>query len=125
MDLKSLRQLCLSLPHATEDVQWGDDLLFRIGGKIFASVTLEPEHGCRISLKTTPEKFAELLERSGTMPAPYVGRYHWIGLEDFNTLPRRELEALVRESYLLVAAKLTRKPARKRPQRKKRKKRSN
>ena len=42
MNFDSFRKLCLSLPHATEDVQWGDDLLFRIAGKIFASYNLNP-----------------------------------------------------------------------------------
>ena len=41
MDIEKLRRYCLSLPHATEGIQWGSDLLFRIGGKMFAVVALE------------------------------------------------------------------------------------
>ncbi|MCZ6856405.1 MAG: MmcQ/YjbR family DNA-binding protein [Gemmatimonadetes bacterium] len=40
MDLESLREYCLSFANATEDIQWGDDLLFRVGGKIFAVLDL-------------------------------------------------------------------------------------
>ena len=38
MDLEAIRKFCLSLPHATEGIQWEDDLLFRIGGKMFAGL---------------------------------------------------------------------------------------
>ena len=37
-----VRAFCLSLPHATEDVQWEHDLLFRIAGKMFCIANLEP-----------------------------------------------------------------------------------
>ena len=40
MDIETLRRYCLSLPHATEGIQWGNDLLFRIAGKMFAVVAL-------------------------------------------------------------------------------------
>ena len=104
MDLESFRSFCLSLPHATEGIQWGDDLLFRIGGKIFAITGLERYSG--VSLKTTPEKFAELLEIEGIEKAAYVGRYHWVSVASLNTLPPSELKELVRASYDLVLAKL-------------------
>src|SRR6185503_2379799 len=38
MDYDSIWTYCLSLRHATQDIQWGNDLLFRIGGKIFAGM---------------------------------------------------------------------------------------
>jgi predicted DNA-binding protein (MmcQ/YjbR family) len=104
MDLESLRRFCLSLPHATEGMQWGDHLLFRVGGKIFAMTGLEPGSG--LSLKCTPEKCAELLEVEGIEKAAYVGRYHWITVASLNTLPPSELKDLLRASYELVLAKL-------------------
>ena len=36
MDVDTVRRYCLSFPQATEGIQWGHDLLFRVGGKIFA-----------------------------------------------------------------------------------------
>jgi predicted DNA-binding protein (MmcQ/YjbR family) len=106
MDIESVRKYCLSLPHVTEDIQWENDLLFRIGGKMFAVVGLEPDHGVMMSFKCTPEKFAELIERDGIIPAPYVARYHWVGLERFNALPERELKPLLKKAYELVRDKL-------------------
>jgi len=37
-----VRNYCLSLPHATEQVQWKIDLVFKIGGKMFTTLALEP-----------------------------------------------------------------------------------
>jgi predicted DNA-binding protein (MmcQ/YjbR family) len=96
----------LSLPHVTEDVQWGNDLLFRIGNKMFAVVALDAASDHCMSFKCTPEVFAELTEREGIVPAPYVARYHWVALERFNVLPERELKELLRNAYRLILEKL-------------------
>ena len=109
MDIESIRSFCLSLPHVDEKVQWENDLLFRIGGKMFAVVALEPSHGVLLSFKCTPEKFAELVEQEGIIPAPYVARYHWVAFERFNALPERELKQLLRNAYQLVFEKLPKK----------------
>src|SRR6059036_3588641 len=106
MDIESVRSFCLSLPHVDEKVQWGSDLLFRIGEKMFAVVSLDSTSDHRMSFKCTPEKFAQLTEQDGIVPAPYVARYHWVALERFDVLPDRELEELLRTAYELVRDKL-------------------
>jgi predicted DNA-binding protein (MmcQ/YjbR family) len=107
MDLDSIRTYCLSLPHATEDIQWGNDLLFRISGKIFAAISLDPPHS--LSFKCTPEKFDELIELEGIIPAPYTARNKWVMLERLDTLSDRELKSLIENSYQMIFAKLTKK----------------
>jgi predicted DNA-binding protein (MmcQ/YjbR family) len=104
MDYESLRRYCLSFPHATENLQWGDDLCFKIQGKIFTTLALSavPQKFC---FKCTPEIFAELVEQEGIVPAPYVGRYKWVMVEGFEVLSDEELEDLIRQSYEMVAAK--------------------
>lgn len=109
MDIESVRKFCLSLPQVTEDVQWKTDLLFRIGGKMFAVVTLDVSSDHCMSLKCTPEKFTELTEQAGIVPAPYVARYHWVALERFDALPEPELKELLRNAYQLIIEKLPRK----------------
>ncbi|MDQ2921691.1 MAG: MmcQ/YjbR family DNA-binding protein [Acidobacteriota bacterium] len=109
MDIESVRKFCLSLPHVTEDVQWESDLLFRIGNKMFAVVGLDPASDHCMSFKCTPEVFAELTERDGIMPAPYVARYHWVALERFDALPERELKELLKNAYQLIFEKLPKK----------------
>lgn len=104
MNVDSIRQFCLSFPRATENLQWGDDLCFKVAGKIFAILSLDsvPQGFC---FKCAPEKFAELVEREGIIPAPYVGRYKWVLLERLDVLRDEDLHDLIRESYALVAAK--------------------
>ena len=109
MDIESVRSFCLALPHTDEKVQWGNDLLFRIGEKMFAVAALEPSHGVALSFKCTPEKFAELVERNGIIPAPYMARHHWVGLETFDALPARELKPLLANSYQMTLEKLPKK----------------
>jgi len=108
MDIESVRAYCLSFPHATENVQWGHDLCFKIAGKMFAVTVLDTAPHV-LSFKCTPEKFAELVERPCVDPAPYVARYHWVALERFNALSEKELKALLRDSYEQVRAKLPKK----------------
>jgi len=109
MDIESVRKFCLALPHADEKVQWGNDLLFRVGEKMFAVAALEPSHGVALSFKCTPERFAELVEQEGIIPAPYMARHHWVGLERFDALPDRELKPLLTNAYQMVLEKLSKK----------------
>ena len=133
MNVDWLRELCLSFPGATEQIQWGYDLLFKVGGKMFAVTPLEPAPVC-LSFKASPENFAELTERPNIIPAPYLARAQWVALQTRDALPSEELSRLLRDSYDMVFAKLpkktreallnskpaARKSNRKRPARKKR-----
>jgi predicted DNA-binding protein (MmcQ/YjbR family) len=103
MNVDSVRGYCLSFPLAKENLQWGEDLCFKVGGKIFAVLSLDsvPQSLC---FKCTPEKFAELCEREGITPAPYVGHYKWV-LARLDVLGDDELKDLIRQSYEMVANK--------------------
>ena len=103
-----IRKFCMALPHTTEAVQWGEHLVFKVGGKIYAIAALEPGGNC-LSLKVSPADFAELCEREGVIPAPYLARAQWVTLETEDTLPRLELKRLLRQAYDLVFAKLPKK----------------
>lgn len=105
MDVDSVRRYCLSFPHTWEKLQWGETLCFKVGEKIFVTLNLDAVSETRLALKCTPEKFAELIEQEGIRPAPYVGRYHWVALEQLDVLRTEELEDLIRQSYEMVAAK--------------------
>jgi predicted DNA-binding protein (MmcQ/YjbR family) len=107
-DIDWLRELCLSFPNATEQVTWGADLTFRISGKIFAVTVLEPAK-VWLSFKCSPENFAELTERAGIIPAPYMARAQWVALETREALQQEELGGLLRQAYELVFAKLPKK----------------
>ena len=121
-DVEWIRKLCLSLPDATEDMPWADDLCFKVRGKIFTGMALSDGRFPRITLKCAPETFDELLEIEGISRAPYVGRYKWVTIANSNVLPANGLESLIQQSYALVAAgakkrkkAVAKKPPRKRP----------
>jgi predicted DNA-binding protein (MmcQ/YjbR family) len=107
MNIEQLRKYCLSFPHATEDVKWGNDLCFCVGAKMFCVTGMDA--GSHLSFKTTPEKFAELTERDGVIPAPYVARYHWVAVERLDTIADAELKELISLAYQLVFDKLPKK----------------
>jgi predicted DNA-binding protein (MmcQ/YjbR family) len=95
----------LSLPHTTENVQWGADLVFKVGGKMFTVVGLESVPP-QFSFKCTPEEFAELIELDGISPAHYVARYHWVTISSPDAVDAKEVKRLIRKSYDLVWEKL-------------------
>jgi predicted DNA-binding protein (MmcQ/YjbR family) len=108
MNVDWLREVCLSFPGATEQIQWGNDLLFKVGGKMFAVAPLEPTP-VSLSFKASPENFAELTERSNIIPAPYLARVQWVALQTKDALPADELTRLLRDSYDMVFRKLPKK----------------
>ena len=110
-DVDWVRKLCLSFPDSSEKLQWGENLCFKVRGKIFAIVDLSQGKLTPITLKSAPEQFHELLEIEGISQAPYVGRYKWILLEHSNVVRSHELEALICQSYELVAANAPKKKA--------------
>jgi predicted DNA-binding protein (MmcQ/YjbR family) len=102
-----VRACCLALPHATEDVQWEHDLLFRIAGKMFCVANLEPGVSpTKIAFKCTPEKFAELVEIEGIIPAPYMARNHWVAMIEMDALRPPEIKELIQASYQMILEKL-------------------
>src|SRR5579863_3410600 len=99
MDIEWLREHCLSLPHTTEKLQWGDALVFKISGeKMYAVVSLEPDDTW-LSFKCSPEEFAALTELPGVIPAPYLARAQWVALETDRALPRAEIKRLLAEAH--------------------------
>ena len=101
MKVDEIREYCLNFPHATENLQWGDDLCFKTRGKIFAIVSLDNP---RLCFKCAPDVFAELIEREDIHPAPYVGRYKWVMVDRLDALATAETRELIGQSYSMVAA---------------------
>src|SRR3954465_1356379 len=105
MNVEWVRRYCLSLPYTTETLQWSDKLVFKIGGKMYAVVALEPGKDW-LSFKCSDEQFATLTEHPDVVPAPYLARAHWVALQTETALPREQIKRLLRHAYELVSAKL-------------------
>ena len=107
MTEETIREFCLSLPLTTEEVQWGEHLLFKIGGKMFCILALG---GHRCSFKSSPERYAELVELSDIEPSSHnMWKYQWVTAESLTALTDAEFRESLRESYDLVRASLPRK----------------
>ncbi len=111
MDADQVREFLLKLPHVEETMQWGANLVFwvgdkAIGGKMFALVDLDEAGGPVLSFHAGPERYAELLENEGVIPAPYMARIYWVALERWDALRRQELLELLSRARELVYEKL-------------------
>ena len=94
MNTDWVRELCLSFPQTTEQIQWGEVLVFKVAGKIHALMVLQPAKTW-LTFKVSQENFAELTERPGIIPAPYLARAKWVALETKDALSPRRTRASV------------------------------
>jgi predicted DNA-binding protein (MmcQ/YjbR family) len=62
-----------------------------------------------LSFKCSGEDFAELSERNGIRPAPYLARAQWVALDVPDALTPAELKQQLRRAYEIVLAKLPKK----------------
>ncbi|MFS2005773.1 MmcQ/YjbR family DNA-binding protein [Duganella sp. CT11-25] len=108
MNITKAKALCRSFPGATEDTKWGADLVFSVGEKMFAVTELD-DKAKGISFKVDDDRFLELTDRPGIIPAPYLARAKWVYIEDLKSISDAEAGALLKRSYELVFAKLTKK----------------
>jgi predicted DNA-binding protein (MmcQ/YjbR family) len=111
MDAEQIREALLELPHVEETMQWGANLVFwvgdkAIGGKMFALVNLDEDGKGVISFAAGQERYSELLEVDGVIPAPYMARVFWVALTRWDAIPSRELIGLLAHGRDLVYAKL-------------------
>lgn len=103
--LNRLREVCLTLPEATEQEAWGDPT-FRVRKKIFAmhkrgdgraSLWCKMQPGVQDALVgSDPERF---------FVPPYVGHHGWLGVRLDVPTDWDEVAELVEESYRLIAPK--------------------
>ena len=119
MDAERVRAIVKKLAHVEETVQWGENLVFwvgdkAIGGKMFALVDMDLggsaiKSGGRavMSFSAGPERYAELVEQEGVVPAPYFARIHWVALEHWEAIEACELAALLVDAHALTYAKLS------------------
>ncbi len=108
MTVENLREIALKLISVTEDIKWEDHLCFNIGGKMFL-VTAPDALPSGASFKVAAEDFDAVISREGFTKHVYLGRYHWVHLDDINRVETSEWKTLIEQSYRLVSEKLTKK----------------
>jgi predicted DNA-binding protein (MmcQ/YjbR family) len=111
MDADWIRQVALQMPHVVETMQWGANLVFwvgdkAIGGKMFALANLDGDGRAVLSYCAGAERYADLLEVEGVIPAPYLARAHWVAVERWDVFRASEWKDELAAAHALVAAKL-------------------
>ena len=110
MDIEVLRSICLSFPAVKEEIKWGNDLCFVVAEKMFCVTSLEPPH--TFSFKVNDTEFEELSGSEGFKPAPYLARAKWVLCTDSKKLNKKDLKNYLRQSYEMIAARITKKQRR-------------
>ena len=105
----AFEKAALALPGATLSVQWGDDRVFKVGGKMFAVLSGPSVKPRAASFKTTDLAFEMLTKKKGIIPAPYLAKVKWVFLETLTALPDVEIKARIAEAHRLVLEKLPKK----------------
>ncbi len=109
LSLEQFDALCANWPGATRSIKWEVDLVWSVAGKMFAVMcTLGPERG-RLSFKVDRERFLELTDQPGIVPAPYMSRAFSISINEPQTFSEAELAGYVRNAYDIVRAGLPKK----------------
>lgn len=111
MDNERIREICLALPHAAETLNWGHHLVYwagarELGGKMFAMTDLDGTGTGVLWFHAGPERYHELLEIEGILPAPHLARAHWVAVERWDVLRPREIVEELRRAHELIFARL-------------------
>ena len=109
MNHAAIKKFCLGLPGATLSIQWGDDYVFKVGGKMFAVMGPPAMRPQSLAFKASSESFEILTQTKNIIPAPYLARAQWVRLERLSALKPAEIRAYLVRAHALVAAGLTRK----------------
>lgn len=106
---------CKALPGATYDVKWGKDECYSVGGKMFAVIGPGGTYGgpkaatWSIGFKVDDDRFLEITDIYGIIPAPYMAKHHWVLVQDPKALTDEELKTLIARSHALILSKLPKK----------------
>lgn len=104
-----LESLCRRWPGVTRDIKWGDNLVLSVGDKMFVMTHADGREGGRLAFKVADERFLELTDLPGVVPAPYLARAHWVSITEPCRFTTSELQALLLEAYASVRARLSKK----------------
>ena len=110
VNVERARRLLLSLPHAVESMQWGGVVFWvgdkAVGGRMFAMIPLDGDMQRVISYAAGAERFAELVEQEGFVPAPYLARAFWVAAATWGAHRDAGWEEELRAAHGLTQAKL-------------------
>jgi len=104
-----IEKFCLALPGAALSIQWGEERVYKVGGKMFAMTGPKNERPHHLFFKAGETSFHILTQLPHIIPAPYLARANWVYLERLDALNAKELKAYLERAHALVAAALPKK----------------
>lgn len=107
MTPKQVEAAALALPGAALSIQWGEDRVYKVGGKMFA--VMGPGKAPSLSFKVSDVAYEMLTEREGVVPAPYLARAKWVQLETLKAMDAAEIRARLAEAHRIIVEKLPKK----------------
>lgn len=102
---------CASLAHTTHVVQWGGADVWKVGGKMFATMWAGDDPYAGITFKISPMSFELLRGEPGLRPAPYLASrgLKWIQRVTDESMSDDDLKLYLKNSFDLVLNGLSRK----------------
>src|SRR5690554_2482202 len=111
MNIEEVRELCLQMSYATEDMPFDDKtLVFRVGGKMFALLGLDSDPAS-INLKCEPEHAISLREEypENVFPGYHMNKQHWNTVIVQLPITKSIFQEMLQHSYELIFQKLPKK----------------
>jgi predicted DNA-binding protein (MmcQ/YjbR family) len=112
MNIEELREYCLSVKGASESFPFDETtLVFKIIGKMFAYISLEPKDGeFKVNMKCDPEKSFKLREEyQGVRQGIHTSSVMWNAVCLESDVPDRLIKELIEHSVEEVIKKLPKK----------------
>jgi predicted DNA-binding protein (MmcQ/YjbR family) len=102
---------CLAKPGAWRDEPWEDDVVVKVGAKIFAFLGAQPVTSVGLKCGASREMADEWLARypQDASVMAYIGRSGWNSLRIGGAIPDDELFEAIDASYDAVVSKLPKK----------------
>lgn len=109
MKKEQVRKLFLSCPEAYEDFPFGEEIaVFKVKDKWFG-LLVEKEGVFQINLKCDPDEALILRDLfKSVIPGYHMNKKHWNTLILDGSIPKKEIEAMIYSSYVLIVEKLKR-----------------
>lgn len=116
MNIEDFRTYCLSFQGAHDKMPFGKAvseydrnlLVFYVADKWFCFVNVDLFDFC--SIKCSSEQIIDITERyEGIKPGYHMNKKHWISVYFNKDVPDKTIKELVRQSYEIVAASLSKK----------------
>lgn len=100
---------CMAMPGVTLEHPFGDSAVFKVGGKMFALISMDGGRPAGIWFKAGRTSAAILTQIKGIEPCPYLARAHWVAMDGLKPLKAKELRAYLTRAHALVASGLSKK----------------